>query len=62
MLKIARKLELKESKEGKARRDKKKVFLIDQCKEIEENNRMGKTRNLFKNKIPREHFMQRWAE
>ena len=30
-----------------ARRDKK-VFLGDQCKEIEENNRMGKTRNLFK--------------
>ena len=31
-----------------AKRDKK-VFLIDQCKEIEGNNRMGKTRNLFKN-------------
>ena len=28
------------------RRDKK-AFLSDQCKEIEENNRMGKTRNLF---------------
>ena len=26
----------------------KTVFLSDQCKEIEENNRMGKTRNLFK--------------
>ena len=26
----------------------KKVFLNDQCKEIEENNRMGKTRDLFK--------------
>ena len=26
----------------------KKSFLSDQCKEIEENNRMGKTRNLFK--------------
>ena len=26
----------------------KKVFLSNQCKEIEENNRMGKTRNLFK--------------
>ena len=26
----------------------KKAFLIDQCKEIEENNRMGKTRELFK--------------
>ena len=30
-----------------ARRDKK-AFLSDQCKEIEENNRMGKTRHLFK--------------
>ena len=30
-----------------ARRDKQ-AFLSDQCKEIEENNRMGKTRNLFK--------------
>ena len=30
-----------------ARRDKK-TFLSDQCKEIEENNRMGKTSNLFK--------------
>ena len=30
-----------------ARREKK-TFLNDQCKEIEENNRMGKTRNLFK--------------
>ena len=30
-----------------ARRDKK-VFISDQCKEIEENNRMGKTRDLFK--------------
>ena len=34
-----------------ARRDKK-TFLSDQCKEIEENNRMR----------PREHFMQRWAQ
>ena len=31
-----------------ARRDKK-AFLRDQCKEIEENNRMGKTRDVFKN-------------
>ena len=44
-----------------ARRDKK-AFLSDQCKEIEENNRMGKTRDLFKKiKDTREHFMQRWA-
>ena len=33
--------------QGIARRDKK-AFLCDQCKEIEENNRMGKTRDLFK--------------
>ena len=46
-----------------ARRDKK-AFLSDQCKEIEENNRMGKTRDLFQKKleIPREYFMQRWAQ
>ena len=44
-----------------ARRDKK-AFLTDPCKEIEENNRMGKTRDLFKKiEISREHFMQRWA-
>ena len=44
-----------------ARRDKK-AFPSDQCKEIEENNRMGKTSDLFK-KIGdiREHFLQRWA-
>ena len=45
-----------------ARRDKKS-FLSDQCKEMEENNRMEKTRDLFKKtEIPREHFMQRWAQ
>ena len=33
--------------QGIERRDKK-AFLGDQCKEIEENNRMGKTRDLFK--------------
>ena len=44
-----------------ARRDKK-AFLSNQCKEIEGNNRMGKTRDLFlKLEIPRGHFMQRWA-
>ena len=44
-----------------ARRDKK-AFLSDQCKEVEENNRMGKTRDLFnKLEISWEHFMQRWA-
>ena len=40
-----------------ARRDKK-AFLSDQCKEIEENNEMGKTRDLSrKSEIPREYFM-----
>ena len=33
--------------QGIARRDKK-AFFMDQCKEIEENNRMGKTRDVFK--------------
>ena len=41
----------------------KKAFLNDQCKETEENIRMGKTRDLFKKlKISREYFMQRWAQ
>ena len=29
-------------------KERKKAFLSDQCKEIKENNRMGKTRDLFK--------------
>ena len=45
-----------------ARRDKK-AFLSDQCKEIKENNRMRKTRDLFKKiRDTKEHFMQRWAQ
>ena len=46
-----------------ARKDKK-ASLSDQCKEIEENNRLGKTRDLLTRKleIPRQHFMQRWAQ
>ena len=45
-----------------ARRDKK-AFLSDQFKETEENNRMGKTRGLFKKiRDIKEHFMQRWAQ
>ena len=44
-------------------RSAKKAFLRDQCKEIEENNRMGKTRvSSRKLELPREHFMQRWAQ
>ena len=43
------------------RRDKK-AFLSNQCKEIQENNRMGKTEiSSRKLEIPREHFMQRWS-
>ena len=44
-----------------ARRDKK-VFFSDQCKEIEEKNRMERLEiSSRKLEIPREHFMQRWA-
>ena len=42
------------------RRDKT-AFLSDQCKEIEENNRMGKISSR-KLGITREHFMQKWAQ
>ena len=45
-----------------ARRDKK-AFLSDQCKEMEENNRMGTIEiSSRKLEIPREYFMQRWAQ
>ena len=45
-----------------ARRDEKD-FLSDQCKEIEENNRVGKTGDLFKKiRDTREHSMQQWAQ
>ena len=46
-----------------ARRDKN-AFLNDQCKEIKENNRMGKTIEIssIKLEIPREYFMQRWPQ
>ena len=40
----------------------KKAFLSDQSKEIEENNRMGKTRDPSRKlEIAREHLMQRWS-
>ena len=39
------------------------AFHSDQCKEIEKNNRMGKSRDSSRKlEIPREHFMQRWAQ
>ena len=45
-----------------ARRNKKD-FLSDHFKEIEENNRMGRLEISSKKlEIPREHFMQRWAQ
>ena len=47
----------------------KKAFLSDQCKDIEENNRMGKTRDFFKIEIPRNFLckdgfnkVQKWYE
>ena len=39
----------------------KKAFLGNQCKEIEENNRMGLEISSRKLQIPREHVLQRWA-
>ena len=45
-----------------ARRNKK-AFLSDQCKEIGENNRMGKTRDLFKKiRDTKGTFKQRWVQ
>ena len=43
-----------------AQRDKK-AFLSDQCKDIQENNRMKRLESYSRKlEIPREHFMQRW--
>ena len=44
-----------------AKRDKK-AFLSDECKEIEENNRMGNTRYLFKKIRDTKGTFQRWAQ
>ena len=46
-----------------ARRDKK-AFLSDQCKETEESNRMGKTRDLFKKTFrdTKRTFHAKWAQ
>ena len=43
-------------------RRNKKVFLSDQCKEIEENNKTGKMRNLFKKIRIKETFHAKWAQ
>ena len=46
----------------RARRDKK-AFLSDEYKELEENDRIGKTRgNSRKLETSREHFIQRWVQ
>ena len=73
VLQIAEKREVK-GKGGKERyshlkaefqriaRRGKKALLSNQCKEIEENNRVGNPEiSLRKLEIPREHFMQRWV-
>ena len=45
-----------------SRRDKK-AFLSNQCKEVEENNRIGKTKDLFKKiRDTKKYFMQIWAQ
>ena len=55
-------IHLNAESQGIARREKK-AFLSDQCKEIEENKRMGKIRDLSRQlEIPREHFRQRWPQ
>ena len=57
-----RNIHLKAEFQRIARRDKK-AFLNDQCKEIEENHRMERLEiSSRKLEIPREHFMQRWAQ
>ena len=44
-------------------RRQKNALLSDRCKEIEENNSMGKLEmSSRKLELPREHFMQRWAQ
>ena len=47
---------------SKARRDKK-ACLSDECKAIEENNRMGTTSDIFKKiRVTKGTFLQRWAQ
>ena len=55
-------IHLNEEFQRTARVDKK-AFLSDQCKEIEENNRMERLQISPRElEIPREHFMQRWQQ
>ena len=46
----------------KERKRDKKAFLSGQCKEVEERNRMGTEISSRETVIPREHFIQRWAQ
>ena len=47
----------------KISRSYKKAFLSDQCKEIEENKKIERLETSSRKlEIPREHFMQRWAQ
>ena len=58
----ARYMQLNVEFQRTARKDKK-VLLNEQCKDTEENNRMRKTRDLFKKiRDTKGHFMQRWAQ
>ena len=51
------------NEEFQRKRRDKKAFLSDQCKEIEENNTVGNTRDPSRKlEIPREYFMQRQAQ
>ena len=43
-------------------RGDKKAFFNEQCKQVEENKRMGNTRDLRKLEVSREYFMQGWAQ
>ena len=66
--------QLRRKREAKGKREKeryihlnarreKKAFLSEQCKQTQENNRMGKTRDSSRKiEIAREHFMQKWAQ
>ena len=46
-----------------AKRNKKKILLCEQCKEIEENNRVWKARDVFKKiRDTREYFIKRWTQ
>ena len=52
----------RDKEKKKRKKERKKAFLSDQCKEIEENKRMGRLEiSSRKLEISREHFRQRWV-